>query len=1210
METRQTLKDFLTSIGSAATSISLPIDSGPDGIVNSGDDLGIEPNTGRKLLDVKSGESLLGDYLSRVTTKNSYPISPGIHDAVSPQRGAALPPAETSSATSVFADSRVAENAASLNRSNSMRFDASGHPIRSIVDKLGGGTAPDGDTLLSSTIAADASSDAITGQTEAVVGSFAALKKYNKFSPTSSPSNYAKDDFKNSITPSEFENTRQTRFQIGKGEYSTETSEISAEITQKDLSNIARSMLLKAAGWDTSIIPAGAENPNTAFDAVSADTLGRFPEFTRDNLGVVDAFKASDSYGFPSNPDGTSFLADRGSILTKNYDEAVYTKTRGSQYTADQQFGESPTSDNRIQSLQAGLSMIGLAALIDKKLVNIAQIVKDLQVTNDTVLRGPYYLGRSTKSDLDSKTRALVRSFMFETGIYSYEKCVSEGLYACFGYNTETDRVEMPTDNASTSNIATTYGNLVKRIARDLDKPYYDSPMGLSQGFWRSVAESALRIIKDIRQTTQNNDGADYVRCLLQMKDSLVVKVMKVFASIGYQRLTIQGITTVELESGGQAKNPFDIDGYTNAPGTRQMKSRDGEMLSKSSLSWRNSALPSAFILPLEAMAAALDADYMFDSDRGSNPIKGMLGSTLYDKTYVKSTTNSGNIPSIVAKSLENRLGAEYLPFYFRDLRTNEIIAFHGFLDTYSDSFAAAYSGDKGFGRADPVRNYTNTTRTISFSFQIVATSKEDFDEMWFKINKLVTLVYPQYTKGRAVSSNDTGTIIGSALEQTINFEQPFSQLVGGTPVVRIRIGDILKSNYTRSNLGRLFGVGNDTFGAKSIIDKSNGTPAERMLKEGSNAVNIARNASLGNARLDVALLPFLIYAGSPMELTKLSSYVQGIGGASGAALAGLDAVFTSATNFLVNGFVNPFIYDDRSNRFKKSSSRFDVLDDPLKIKTSKFIDTALTESGLVAKGLLKPRSTPYQVTKSGITKNLRLLRPVFVKIKETSSERTGPVYQITIDDITTGEDIAGSTCQVSAADLYVDTGSMVDITSFPGFLLSLGLITNISGIASNALGNAATFGLQQLTGLAGSSAPVDIPLADLFGSLGRTFISPYNNPITRAFEDRMGEGMAGVVTSLNFAWLDNATTWETDWNSRAPRTCKVTIGFSPIHDIAPGIDANGFNRAPVYNVGQIMHETFGHQNADGGAASRFFYKEGGAVAESSTQPSIQQKAK
>ncbi len=38
----------------------------------------------------------------------------------------------------------------------------------------------------------------------------------------------------------------------------------------------------------------------------------------------------------------------------------------------------------------------------------------------------------------------------------------------------------------------------------------------------------------------------------------------------------------------------------------------------------------------------------------------------------------------------------------------------------------------------------------------------------------------------------------------------------------------------------------------------------------------------------------------------------------------------------------------------------------------------------------------------------------------------------------------------------------------------------------------------------------------------------------------------------------------------------KVSISFTPIHDLPPGLDHDGFNRAPIYNVGNIMNQLSG----------------------------------
>jgi len=47
---------------------------------------------------------------------------------------------------------------------------------------------------------------------------------------------------------------------------------------------------------------------------------------------------------------------------------------------------------------------------------------------------------------------------------------------------------------------------------------------------------------------------------------------------------------------------------------------------------------------------------------------------------------------------------------------------------------------------------------------------------------------------------------------------------------------------------------------------------------------------------------------------------------------------------------------------------------------------------------------------------------------------------------------------------------------------------------------------------------------------------------------------------------------WETiGINNRAPKLVKISMQFKPIHDLAPGLDHNGYNTAPLYNVGKLL---------------------------------------
>ena len=86
-------------------------------------------------------------------------------------------------------------------------------------------------------------------------------------------------------------------------------------------------------------------------------------------------------------------------------------------------------------------------------------------------------------------------------------------------------------------------------------------------------------------------------------------------------------------------------------------------------------------------------------------------------------------------------------------------------------------------------------------------------------------------------------------------------------------------------------------------------------------------------------------------------------------------------------------------------------------------------------------------------------------------------------------------------------------------------------------------------------------------------------NAIVRSFKNVQGKGTAGFITSMNFDWneaLQNGK-WDTGTHgSRAPQICSIDISFTVIHDIPPGLDSNGFNRAPVYPTGRVMNTLAG----------------------------------
>lgn len=184
--------------------------------------------------------------------------------------------------------------------------------------------------------------------------------------------------------------------------------------------------------------------------------------------------------------------------------------------------------------------------------------------------------------------------------------------------------------------------------------------------------------------------------------------------------------------------------------------------------------------------------DLYGNKDSDSQALK--IGEDLLQNFYIPKSFNKYRLPISLVRKIEDSLESEYMPFYFHDLRTNEILSFHAFLDTLQDTFKPDHETITGIGRVEPVKTYKSTSRTLSLSFHIVATSKKDNDLMWYQINKLISMVYPQYTRGIPVITEEEREL----------FSIPFSQMPGNSPLLRLRVGDVIKSNYSPTNISRM----------------------------------------------------------------------------------------------------------------------------------------------------------------------------------------------------------------------------------------------------------------------------------------------------------------------------------------------------------------------------------------------------------------------
>lgn len=695
--------------------------------------------------------------------------------------------------------------------------------------------------------------------------------------------------------------------------------------------------------------------------------------------------------------------------------------------TSDQFSGASALG---MAALSAAL-VFGVEVVIELLSVVLSGVGKGKRPTRDSIGRytlGSYMSGQKPK-DTNSIAGVIGAALPPDLGSLlglrptrsQFSACVKVGSRAFFG-------------------IKSTGGLLGGIVGAAAAGAMSDNP-GYNAVICRAIIRSGVSVADAIKHIGGNpiSIAKGILGMLDVLKSSKIISAINVFAQLGDQILNTPDEWTDNLAEGVKVSS-MDTSANTNAVNKSRL---DGTL----KLAWAANRAPSVMLLPRAIIASR--------GETGSDAPS--FGLTSFDSdTKHQVRVNESRLSQEDVDKIESQLDAEYVPFYFHDLRTNEIISFHAFLESISDDYTANYESSEGFGRVDPVKIYKSTTRKIGVSFRVVATSQMDFDDMWIKLNKLTTLVYPQYTAGRMITNGSDYTI-----------RQPFSQLIGASPMIRLRLGDLFKSNYSKFALARLFGMGEQ--GVK--ID----------------------GKSIGNLeKFDDAII------------NDLKSYIERV------------KKIPSNVRFHISSMGNY----------------------PLSVETA---GTTILSVG---------QKTPlYAETYLGGE-----LPQDLIQIKIVNSDGAGSVR----GTVEWNEEAKERYKNVLAAydEIY---GS---IATSP---------------AKKLIGGTYTFPVSALAPTQESISRViaeKLPRADAgyvtaFNEFMKDSDSTSGNAIARSFRTVGGKGLAGFIDSMNYDWFSQVT-WETMPDRTAPQMCKVTLSFSPIHDISPGLDSTGFDRAPVYPVGPM----------------------------------------
>ena len=510
-------------------------------------------------------------------------------------------------------------------------------------------------------------------------------------------------------------------------------------------------------------------------------------------------------------------------------------------------------------------------------------------------------------------------------------------------------------------------------------------------------------------------------------------------------------------------------------------------------------------------------------------------------------------------QKLEALIDSDYMPFSIQDLRTNEIFKFHAFVENYGDTFNVGWDeAATGFGRMDSVKTYKGTSRSISVDFWLVAMSPDDFDYMWWMINRLIALVYPQWSAPKPANVENqlrTGVFFKEQGKfRGTPFAQPFTQIPTGSPVIRLRLGDIFTSNYSKKGLARMFGfdlrdlnINPETeaekninfFDAKLKIFNSDvvknkfiqKNAAENQLagRDYNPTLNLIGYQTVSEGDLETYLSAGgAVFPWNELDQLDFESYDE-------------NAEFKFSTNNqdILKTFKGVTLTDNYNSFYWSDEEKIDL--DDINSPSEGESDIPFPEDFKTAiKNIKKLIYIPTIINEDNKKRCLILLYEIILPpIKNTNIHNTVLSKMANIlSDVILNVLISGG---------QIKTNNVYRSKNLQAFM------------SADGRKYMDTFGDPQL------------PLLE-----DNDYKGVVNNPIVKSFESTMGEGLAGTIQGFTIAF-DQQIPWELDKGSRAPIAVKIGLQMSVIHDILPGLDDQGIMRAPTYRVGKINNEFFGN---------------------------------
>jgi hypothetical protein len=195
------------------------------------------------------------------------------------------------------------------------------------------------------------------------------------------------------------------------------------------------------------------------------------------------------------------------------------------------------------------------------------------------------------------------------------------------------------------------------------------------------------------------------------------------------------------------------------------------------------------------------------------------------DPTTVKApnqvTTDWINYSDIQTAKKPELADNDYIPFYISILKydgSRDTIQFRAFVEGFSDSYKADWSGFKYLGRGENFYNYNGFDRSINLSFTVHAQSKAELLRQYQKLNRLAASLAPDYS--------GAGIMRGNFMELT------FGDYIVQQPGILMGLNFNIPDN-SPYEIGRT--------ARDSTVDENNPTTAGTPTEEGNRLAHIIK---------------------------------------------------------------------------------------------------------------------------------------------------------------------------------------------------------------------------------------------------------------------------------------------------------------------------------------------------------------------------------